>query len=33
VGITKALKSSGSDITEIVKPVEQWAGVEVKSPG
>jgi 3-hydroxyisobutyrate dehydrogenase-like beta-hydroxyacid dehydrogenase len=33
VGITKALKGSGSDITEIVQPVEQWAGVEVKSPG
>jgi 3-hydroxyisobutyrate dehydrogenase-like beta-hydroxyacid dehydrogenase len=31
VGITKALKGEGSDITEIVKPVEQWAGVEVKS--
>jgi 3-hydroxyisobutyrate dehydrogenase-like beta-hydroxyacid dehydrogenase len=32
VGITKALKGEGSDITEIVQPVEQWAGVEVKSP-
>jgi 3-hydroxyisobutyrate dehydrogenase-like beta-hydroxyacid dehydrogenase len=32
VGITKALKGDGSDITEIVQPVEQWAGVEVKSP-
>jgi 3-hydroxyisobutyrate dehydrogenase-like beta-hydroxyacid dehydrogenase len=32
VGIAKALKGSGSDITEIVQPVEQWAGVEVKSP-
>ena len=31
VGIAKALKGPGSDITEIVKPVEQWAGVEVKS--
>jgi 3-hydroxyisobutyrate dehydrogenase-like beta-hydroxyacid dehydrogenase len=31
VGITKALKGEGSDITEIVQPVEQWAGVEVKS--
>jgi 3-hydroxyisobutyrate dehydrogenase-like beta-hydroxyacid dehydrogenase len=30
VGITKALKGEGSDITEIVQPVEQWAGVEVK---
>ncbi len=33
VGIAKALKGSGSDITEIVQPVEEWAGVEVKSPG
>ncbi len=33
VGITKALKGPGSDITEIVQPVEQWAGVEVKSGG
>lgn len=33
VGIAKALKGPGSDITEIVQPVEQWAGVEVKSPG
>jgi 3-hydroxyisobutyrate dehydrogenase-like beta-hydroxyacid dehydrogenase len=32
VGITKALKGEGSDITEIVQPVEQWAGVKVKSP-
>jgi 3-hydroxyisobutyrate dehydrogenase-like beta-hydroxyacid dehydrogenase len=32
VGITKAIKGEGSDITEIVQPVEQWAGVEVKSP-
>jgi 3-hydroxyisobutyrate dehydrogenase-like beta-hydroxyacid dehydrogenase len=31
VGITKALKGESSDITEIVQPVEQWAGVEVKS--
>jgi 3-hydroxyisobutyrate dehydrogenase-like beta-hydroxyacid dehydrogenase len=31
VGITKALKGEGSDITEIVQPVEQWAGVQVKS--
>jgi 3-hydroxyisobutyrate dehydrogenase-like beta-hydroxyacid dehydrogenase len=31
VGITRALKGEGSDITEIVQPVEQWAGVEVKS--
>jgi 3-hydroxyisobutyrate dehydrogenase-like beta-hydroxyacid dehydrogenase len=31
VGITKVLKGEGSDITEIVQPVEQWAGVEVKS--
>ncbi len=30
VGIAKALKGPGSDITEIVQPVEQWAGVEVK---
>jgi 3-hydroxyisobutyrate dehydrogenase-like beta-hydroxyacid dehydrogenase len=33
IGITKALKGPGSDITEIVQPVEQWAGVEVKSGG
>ncbi len=32
VGITRALKGEGSDITEIVQPVEQWAGVEVKPP-
>jgi 3-hydroxyisobutyrate dehydrogenase-like beta-hydroxyacid dehydrogenase len=31
VGIAKALEGADSDITEIVKPVEQWAGVEVKS--
>jgi 3-hydroxyisobutyrate dehydrogenase-like beta-hydroxyacid dehydrogenase len=31
VGITKALKGESSDITEIVQPVEQWAGIEVKS--
>lgn len=31
VGIAKALEGPDSDITEIVKPVEQWAGVEVKS--
>jgi 3-hydroxyisobutyrate dehydrogenase-like beta-hydroxyacid dehydrogenase len=33
VGIAKALKGGSSDITEIVQPVEQWAGIEVKSPG
>lgn len=33
VGIAKALKGPGSDITEIVQPVEQWAGVEVKPAG
>ena len=33
VGITKALKGPGSDITEIVQPVERRAGVEVKSAG
>jgi len=32
VGITKALKGEDSDITEIVQPIEQWAGTEVKSP-
>jgi 3-hydroxyisobutyrate dehydrogenase-like beta-hydroxyacid dehydrogenase len=32
VGIAKALEGAGSDITKIVRPVEQWAGVEVK-PG
>jgi len=31
IGIAKALKGPSSDITEIVQPVEQWAGVEVKS--
>jgi 3-hydroxyisobutyrate dehydrogenase-like beta-hydroxyacid dehydrogenase len=31
VGIAMALKGPGSDITEIVQPVEQWAGIEVKS--
>jgi 3-hydroxyisobutyrate dehydrogenase-like beta-hydroxyacid dehydrogenase len=30
IGIAKALEGPDSDITEIVKPVEQWAGVEVK---
>jgi len=30
VGIAKALEGPDSDITEIVKPIEQWAGVEVK---
>ena len=30
LGITKALEGDDSDITEIVKPVEQWAGTEVK---
>ena len=33
VGIAKALKGPSSDITEIVQPVEQWAGVEVKPSG
>jgi 3-hydroxyisobutyrate dehydrogenase-like beta-hydroxyacid dehydrogenase len=33
VGIAKALKGADSDITQIVQPVEQWAGVEVKSGG
>jgi 3-hydroxyisobutyrate dehydrogenase-like beta-hydroxyacid dehydrogenase len=33
VGIAKALKGDASDITQIVQPVEQWAGVEVKSGG
>jgi 3-hydroxyisobutyrate dehydrogenase-like beta-hydroxyacid dehydrogenase len=33
VGIAKALKGGDSDITQIVQPVEQWAGVEVKSGG
>jgi 3-hydroxyisobutyrate dehydrogenase-like beta-hydroxyacid dehydrogenase len=32
VGIAKALKGEDCDITEIVQPVEQWAGTEVKSP-
>ncbi|MBO0751731.1 MAG: NAD(P)-dependent oxidoreductase [Bradyrhizobiaceae bacterium] len=32
IGITKAVKGEDSDITEIVQPVEQWAGAEVKSP-
>ena len=31
IGISKAAKGPGSDITEIVQTVEQWAGVEVKS--
>jgi 3-hydroxyisobutyrate dehydrogenase-like beta-hydroxyacid dehydrogenase len=31
VGIAKALNGPDSDITEIVRTVEQWAGVEVKS--
>ena len=30
VGIAKALKGADSDITQIVQPVEQWAGVQVK---
>jgi len=29
----KALKGGDSDITQIVQPVEQWAGVEAKSGG
>ena len=33
VGIAKALRGAGSDITEIVQPVEQWAGIEVKPGG
>lgn len=32
VGIAKTLAGPSSDVTEIVKPVEEWAGVEVK-PG
>jgi 3-hydroxyisobutyrate dehydrogenase-like beta-hydroxyacid dehydrogenase len=31
IGITKALKGGNSDITQIVEPVEQWAGIQVKS--
>jgi len=31
VGIAKSLKGSDSDITQIVQPLEQWAGVEVKT--
>jgi 3-hydroxyisobutyrate dehydrogenase-like beta-hydroxyacid dehydrogenase len=30
LGITKALHGADSDFTSIVKPVESWAGVEVK---
>jgi 3-hydroxyisobutyrate dehydrogenase-like beta-hydroxyacid dehydrogenase len=33
VGIAKALKGADSDITQIVQPIEQWAGVEVKTGG
>jgi len=33
IGIAKALTGTNSDITQIVQPVEQWAGVEVKSRG
>lgn len=31
IGITNALKGGNSDITQIVEPVEQWAGIQVKS--
>jgi 3-hydroxyisobutyrate dehydrogenase-like beta-hydroxyacid dehydrogenase len=31
VGIAKAKLGGASDITQIVQPVEDWAGVEVKS--
>ena len=30
IGIAKALKGGASDITQIVQPVEEWAGVQVK---
>jgi 2-hydroxy-3-oxopropionate reductase len=30
LAVAKASQGEGSDITEIVKPVEKWAGVEVK---
>jgi 3-hydroxyisobutyrate dehydrogenase-like beta-hydroxyacid dehydrogenase len=30
LGITKALYGADSDFTSIVRPVEAWAGVEVK---
>jgi 3-hydroxyisobutyrate dehydrogenase-like beta-hydroxyacid dehydrogenase len=30
LAVTKASQGEGCDITEIVKPVEKWAGVEVK---
>jgi 3-hydroxyisobutyrate dehydrogenase-like beta-hydroxyacid dehydrogenase len=32
IAITKATQGSGSDITEIVRTVEQWAGIEVNGP-
>lgn len=33
LAIAKASEGPASDITEIVRPVEKWAGVEVKSKG
>jgi 2-hydroxy-3-oxopropionate reductase len=30
LAVTKATQGEGSDITETVKPLEAWAGVEVK---
>jgi 3-hydroxyisobutyrate dehydrogenase-like beta-hydroxyacid dehydrogenase len=30
VGIAKATEGASSDVTAIVRPVERWAGVEVK---
>ena len=31
MGVAKATEGGAADITEIVKPVEKWAGVEVKA--
>jgi len=33
LGITQAMFGPDSDFTSMVRPLEQWAGVEVRSPG
>jgi hypothetical protein len=32
LGVTQAMFGPESDFTSIVRPFEQWAGVEVRSP-
>jgi 2-hydroxy-3-oxopropionate reductase len=33
LAVAKATEGANSDITQIVRPVEKWAGVEVKPKG